>query len=186
MENLLIKFKSGLKIKNILSNLYLHLVEINSSEKEALFKLGTDIFPKNTVWKLTDAGNDYVYISSNIKDGTSLYLTCTENNLVEPKVFSGGDNQKFYIHNRQKGIFIIKAKIAKNKFGIELKDNKIGFDDKVKVGPINGSKEQNWIFEEVEKEKKSNKLKSGSNDLKVVKTVIYKDEELIHTVVYVE
>ena len=191
MENLLARFMNGIRIKNSQSNLHLHIEEIKSSENKAIYKLRTDISPKNTIWTLKEAGNEYFYISSNSENGTPLYLTCVENNIVEPKEFTGEDNQKFYLHHKQKDEYVIKVKAAKNKFGIELKNNRIGMDDKVEIGAVNGTKEQNWIFEAIEKEKKSKKLKAVNNPInekigKVTKTVIYKDDELIHTVVYVK
>ena len=63
----------------------------------------------------------------------------------------------------------------------------------MKQAPINGSPEQNWIFEAIEDSNKITKLKAANvnNNMnekseKVVKTVIYKDDELVHTVVFVK
>ncbi len=63
----------------------------------------------------------------------------------------------------------------------------------MKQAPINGSPEQNWIFEAIEINNKTTKLKAANvnNNMnekseKVVKTVIYKDDELVHTVVFVK
>ena len=106
---------------------------------------------------------------------------------------SGENNQKFYIQYKEKGIYLIKSRISKNKFGLELENNKIGINNKLKQGPINGSPEQNWIFEAIEDSNKITKLKAANvnNNMnekseKVVKTVIYKDDELVHTVVFVK
>ena len=62
----------------------------------------------------------------------------------------------------------------------------------MKQVPINDSPEQNWIFEVIEDHNKSTKLKAANvNNMnekseKVVKTVIYKVDELVHTVVFVK
>ena len=193
MENLLNKLKNGFKIKNANSNLYLLLEEIKSSEAKNIYQIGASLYPSNALWKIREAGNDYVYISSVCQNGDILYFTCTEDNNIEPKIFTGEDNQKFYLQYKEKGLYFIKSKISKNKFVIELKSNKIGINDKVKQGLINDSLEQNWILEPLGNINKTNKLKAGNvnNNMnekhgKVVKTVIYKDEELVHTVVYVK
>ena len=193
MEKLLDRFKNGFKIKSPLSNLYLYLEEIISSEENKMYKIGAESNPKNNIWKLRDAGNDYVFISCSNDFGSMLYLTCIDNNNIEPKKFTGEDNQKFYINYKEKGLFLIRSKISKNKYAIELKNNKIGINDKVKQAPVNGSMEQNWLFESIENKNKTNKLKVANvnNNMdaqheKVVKTVIYKDDECVHTVIFVK
>ena len=193
MEKILDRFKNGFKIKSPLSNLYLYLEEIISSEENKMYKIGAESNPKNNIWKLRDAGNDYVFISCSNDFGSMLYLTCIDNNNIEPKKFTGEDNQKFYINYKEKGLFLIRSKISKNKYAIELKNNKIGINDKVKQGPVNGSMEQNWLFESIENKNKTNKLKAANvnNNMdgeheKVVKTVIYKDDECVHTVIFVK
>jgi hypothetical protein len=120
-------------------------------------------------------------------------LTCTENNNIEPRKFTGEDNQKFFIHIINKVYFKIRTKISKYKYALELKDNTIGLNDRVKQGPIKDSPEQNWIFEPIEIKNETIKLKSANANSKtnekkekVAKTVIYKDDELVHTVVYVK
>ena len=122
-----------------------------------------------------------------------MFLTVTEDNNIEPKKFTEENNQKFYIQYKEKGIYLIKSRISKNKFGLELENNKIGINNKLKQGPINGSPEQNWIFEAIEDKTKTNKLKAANvnNNMnekseKVMKTIIYKDDELVHTVVFVK
>ena len=193
MENLLSRFKDGFKLKNALSNLYLYLEEIKSSEAQNVYRIGASIDSKKSIWKLKEEGNGYLYISSMTIQGEELFLTVTEDNNIEPKKFKGENNQKFYIQYKEKGIYLIKNSITKNKFCIELKNNKIGINDKLKQAPINGSPEQNWIFEVVEDNNKTTKLKAANvnNNMnekseKVVKTVIYKDDELVHTVVFVK
>ena len=112
-----------------------------------------------------------------------------------PSILSGNVDDMIdeAVHYKEKGIYLIKSRISKNKFGIELKNNKIGINDKLKQAPINGSPEQNWIFEAIEINNKTTKLKAANvnNNMnekseKVVKTVIYKDDELVHTVVFVK
>ena len=193
MENILSKFKNGFKVKNALSNLYLYLEEIKSSESQNAYRIGASKESKNAIWRLKKEENGYFYISSMTEQGEILFLTCTEDNNIEPKKFTGENNQKFYLEHKEKSIYVIRSRISKNKFGIELKNNVIGINDKVKQGPINGSPEQNWIFEAVEDTNKAIKLKAANvnNNMnqkheKVVKTVIYKDDELVHTVVFVK
>ena len=193
MENLLNQFKNGFKFKNALSNLYLYLEEIKSSEAQNIYRIGSSLDSKKTIWKLKEEENGYLYISSTTLQGEELFFTVTENNNIEPKKFTGENNQKFYIQYKEKGIYLIKSRISKNKFGIELKNNKVGINDKLKQAPINGSPEQSWIFEAIEDHNKATKLKAANvnNNMnekseKVVKTVIYKDDELVHTVVFVK
>ena len=193
MENLLNQFKNGFKFKNALSNLYLYLEEIKSSESQNVYRIGSSLDSKKAIWKLKEEENGYLYISSTTIQGEELFLTVAEDNIIEPKKFTGEINQKFYIQYKEKGIYLIKSRISKNKFGIELKNNKIGINDKLKQAPINGSPEQNWIFEAIEDSNKITKLKAANvnNNMnekseKVVKTVIYKDDELVHTVVFVK
>ena len=193
MENLLNQFKNGFKFKNSLSNLYLYLEEIKSSESQNVYRIGSSLDSKKAIWKLKEEENGYLYISSTTIQGEELFLTVAEDNNIEPKKFTGENNQKFYIQYKEKGLYLIKSRISKNKFGIELKNNKIGINDKLKQAPINGSPEQNWIFEAIEINNKTTKLKAANvnNNMnekseKVVKTVIYKDDELVHTVVFVK
>ena len=192
MENILNQFKNGFKFKNALSHLYLYLEEIKSSEAQNVYRIGSSLDSKKAIWKLKEEENGYLYISTTIQ-GEELFLTVAEDNIIEPKKFTGEINQKFYIQYKEKGIYLIKSRISKNKFGIELKNNKIGINDKLKQAPINGSPEQNWIFEAIEINNKTTKLKAANvnNNMnekseKVVKTVIYKDDELVHTVVFVK
>ena len=193
MENILNQFKNGFKFKNALSHLYLYLEEIKSSESQNVYRIGSSLDSKKAIWKLKEEENGYLYISSTTIQGEELFLTVAEDNNIEPKKFTGENNQKFYIQYKEKGIYLIKSRISKNKFGIELKNNKIGINDKLKQAPINGSPEQNWIFEAIEINNKTTKLKAANvnNNMnekseKVVKTVIYKDDELVHTVVFVK
>ena len=193
MENLLNKFKNGFKIKNALSNEYLYLEEIQSSEAKNIYQIGYHPNPPNAIWKIREAGNDYVYISSISQKGDILYLTCVENNNIVPIIFTGEDNQKFYIQYKEKGLYYIKSKSSKNKFCIELKSKKIGINNKVTQGLYSKSLEQNWFLEPIINTYKTNKLKTQNNNSnmnekreKVVKTVIYKDDELVHTVVFVK
>ena len=193
MENLLNQFKNGFKLKKALSNLYLYLEEIKSSESQNVYRIGSSLDSKKAIWKLKEEENGYLYISSTTIKGEELFLTVAEDNIIEPKKFTGEINQKFYIKYKEKGIYLIKSRISKNKFGFELKNNKIGINDKLKQAPINGSPEQNWIFEAIEINNKTTKLKAANvnNNMnekseKVVKTVIYKDDELVHTVVFVK
>ena len=193
MENLLNQFKNGFKFKNAFSNLYLYLEEIKSSEAQNIYRIGSSLDSKKAIWKLKEEENGYLYISSTTLQGEELFFTVTENNNIEPKKFTGENNQKFYIQYKEKGIYLIKSRISKNKFGIELKNNKVGINDKLKQAPINGSPEQSWIFEAIKDHNKATKLKAANvnNNMnekseKVVKTVIYKDDELVHTVVFVK
>ena len=193
MERLLNQFKNGFKFKNALSHLYLYLEEIKSSEAQNVYRIGSSLDSKKAIWKLKEEENGYLYISSTTIQGEELFLTVAEDNNIEPKKFTGENNQKFYIQYKEKGIYLIKSRISKNKFGLELENNKIGINDKLKQAPINGSPEQNWIFESIEDSSKITKLKAANvnNDMnekseKVVKTVIYKDDELVHTVVFVK
>ena len=194
MERLLNQFKSGFKIKNALSNLYLYLEEIKSSEAQNVYRIGSIPDSKKATWKFKQGENGYLYISSTTIKGEELFLTVTEDNNIEPKKFTGENNQKFYIIYKEKGIYLIKSRISKNKFGLELENNKIGINNKLKQGPINGSPERNWIFEAIEDKNKTTKLKAANvnkinmneKSEKVVKTVIYKDDELVHTVVFVK
>ena len=193
MENILNQFKNGFKFKNALSHLYLYLEEIKSSEAQNVYRIGSSLDSKKAIWKLKEEENGYLYISSTTMQGEELFLTVAEDNNIEPKKFTGENNQKFYIQYKEKGLYLIKSRISKNKFGIELKNNKIGINDKLKQAPINGSPEQNWIFEAIEINNKTTKLKAANvnNNMnekseKVVKTVIYKDDELVHTVVFVK
>ena len=85
MENLLNKFKNGFRVKSALSNLYLYLERIQSSEETSIYQLGTDAEPKNSIWKIKEAGNNYLYIFASNGNGGEYYLTCTENNNIEPR-----------------------------------------------------------------------------------------------------
>ena len=193
MENILNQFKNGFKFKNALSHLYLYLEEIKSSEAQNVYRIGSIPDSKKATWKLKEGENSYWFISSTSIQGEELFLTVSEDNNIEPKKFTGENNQKFYIQYKEKGIYLIKSRISKNKFGLELENNKIGINNRLKQGPINGSPEQNWIFEAIEDKNKTTKLKAANvnnnrneKSEKVVKTVIYKDDELVHTVVFVK
>ena len=64
MERLLNQFKNGFKIKNALSNLYLYLEEIKSSEAKNVYRIGIGSIPdsKKSTWKLKQGENGYLYI----------------------------------------------------------------------------------------------------------------------------
>ena len=193
MENLLNKFKNGFRFKSALSNLYLYLERIQSSEETSFYQLGTDTNPKNNIWKIKDAGNNYLYISVSNGNGGEYYLTCADNNNIEPRKFTGEESQKFFIHIKDKNFYKIRTKISRNRYALELKNNTIGINYIIKQGSINDSHEQNWIFEPLGIKNETIKLKAVNANCKtnekkekVVKTVIYKDDELIHTVVYVK
>ena len=125
MERLLNQFKNGFKFKNALSNLYLYLEEIKSSEAQKVYRIGSIPDSNKATWKLKQGENGYLYISSTTIQGEELFLTVTEDNNIEPKKFTGENNQKFYIQYKEKGIYLIKSRISKNKFGLELENNKI-------------------------------------------------------------
>jgi len=193
MENLLNKFKNGFRVKSALSNLYIYLERIQSSEETSIYQLGTDAEPKNSIWKIKEAGNNYLYIFVSNGNGGEYYLTCTENNNIEPRKFTGEENQKFFIHIKDKNYYKIRTKISRNRHALELKNNTIGINDRIKQVIVNDSPEQNWVFEPIGIKSETIKLKSANANSKtnekkekVVKTVIYKDDELVHTVVYVK
>ena len=83
MENLLSRFKDGFKLKNALSNLYLYLEEIKSSEAQNVYRIGASIDSKKSIWKLKEEGNGYLYISSMTIQGEELFLTVTEDNNID-------------------------------------------------------------------------------------------------------
>ncbi len=102
MENLLNQFKNGFKFKNSLSNLYLYLEEIKSSESQNVYRIGSSLDSKKAIWKLKEEENGYLYISSTTIQGEELFLTVAEDNNIEPKKFTGENNQKFYIQYKKK------------------------------------------------------------------------------------
>ena len=116
MENILNQIKNGFKFKNALSHLYLYIEEIKSSEAQNVYRIGSSLDSKKAIWKLKEEENGYLYISSTTIQGEELFLTVAEDNNIEPKKFTGENNQKFYIQYKEKGLYLIKSRISKNRF----------------------------------------------------------------------
>ena len=144
------------------------------------------------VWKLIDAGSGYYYLVSQIGDGKTYYLNVaggSASNGTNVEISqSTGDSQKFYITENADGSYTIRTKVTNNGSAVEIADDGKGSGDNVQQWSLNNYPNQDWIFEQVSM---SVKLKVKNTKLpkkeeEIVKTEIYKDDGLVHTVVFVK
>ncbi len=145
----------------------------------------------NDVWKLVDAGDGYFYLISQIGDGNTFYLDAAEKSIynganIEIYKYTGGDNQKFYIEKNSNGSYIIKTKITNIGSAIEVADAGKENGYNVQQWSLNNYPNQEWEFEEVSLKLKGKKKISAKAEKEIVKTELYKNDDCVHTVVFVK
>ena len=176
------------RIKNANSNLYMQVAGGKQSNGTNVQQWGTDGTSSYDVWKLVDAGNGYYYLISQIGDGNTFYLNVENSNsganiIIYQK--AGNDNQKFKITKNTDGSYLIKTKISSNKCAIEIANSSIASGGNVQHYTLNGDACQNWIFESPSSKLRGKNIK---NELEkdIVKTEVYKTDDLVHTIVFVK
>ena len=101
--------------------------------------------------------------------------------------YNGDTSQQFYFEKNSDGSYIIKTRITDNNSAVEIKDAGTGSGDLVQQWQLNGQKWQNWIFEQVSSANASIKLFSKKEkSYSVTKTKVYKDNDCVHTVIFVK
>jgi hypothetical protein len=92
------------------------------------------------------------------------------------------------ITENQDGSYVIKTKITNNESAVEVSNYGKSSGDNVQQWTLNDYPNQNWIFEQVSMSTKlkGNNTKSSKKETEIVKTEIYKNDELVHTVVFVK
>ena len=176
------------RIKNVNSNLYMQVEGAKQSNGTNVQQWGTDGTSSHDVWRLADAGNGYYYLISQIGDGNSYYLNVESSNVGANVVIyqkAGNDNQKFNITKNSDGSYVIKTKISSNKSAVEIANASIGSGGNVQQYTINGHACQNWIFENGSTNLRA-KNKKNELEKEIVKTEVYKTNDLVHTVVFVK
>ena len=98
---------------------------------------------------------------------------------------AGNDNQKFNITKNSDGSYVIKTKISSNKSAVEIANASIESGGNVQQYTINGHACQNWIFENGSTNLRA-KNKKNELEKEIVKTEVYKTNDLVHTVVFVK
>ena len=181
------------RIKNVYSNLYMQVEAAKQANGTNVQQWGTTGDSVHDVWKLVDAGSGYYYLVSQIGDGNTYYLNVAGGSTgngtnIEIYQYSGGDSQKFLITENSDGSYIIKTKVTNNASAVEIANAGKGSGDNVQQWTLNDYPNQNWIFEQVSLSMKlrSKNTKSSEKEKEVVKTEIYKNDGLVHTVVFVK
>ena len=181
------------RIKNVNSNLYMQVASAKQANGTNVQQWGTTGDSVHDVWKLVDAGSGYYYLVSQIGDGNTYYLNVASGSTgngtnIEIYQYSGGDSQKFLITENSDGSYIIKTKVTNNASAVEIANAGKGSGDNVQQWTLNDYPNQNWIFEQVSLSMKlrGKNSKSSEKEKEVVKTEIYKNDGLVHTVVFVK
>ena len=181
------------RIKNVNSNLYMQVASAKQANGTNVQQWGTTGDSVHDVWKLVDAGSGYYYLVSQIGDGNTYYLNVAGGSTgngtnIEIYQYSGGDSQKFLITENSDGSYIIKTKVTNNASAVEIANAGKGSGDNVQQWTLNDYPNQNWIFEQVSLSMKlrGKNSKSSEKEKEVVKTEIYKNDGLVHTVVFVK
>ena len=203
------------KIKNVNSGLYMQVIGGKAENGTKIQQWGTMDGTVHDIWKTIDAGEGYYYLYSGVSDGNTYVLDVTgkskgNGTSMEINEYKGEESQQFYISDNLDGSYIIKTRISGNNSAVEVKDGGLNSGDIVQQWALNSLTNQNWIFEPVESPKKYMKLKkpheiknlNDINDeksfilneknneetkyLSVVKTEIYKNEDCVHTVIFVK
>ena len=203
------------KIKNVNSGLYMQVIGGKAENGTKIQQWGTMDGTVHDIWKTIDAGEGYYYLYSGVSDGNTYVLDVTgkskgNGTSMEINEYKGEESQQFYISDNLDGSYIIKTRISGNNSAVEVKDGGLNSGDIVQQWALNSLTNQNWIFEPVESPKKYMKLKKpheikNLNDiideksfilneknneetkyLSVVKTEIYKNEDCVHTVIFVK
>ena len=203
------------KIKNVNSGLYMQVIGGKAENGTKIQQWGTMDGTVHDIWKTIDAGEGYYYLYSGVSDGNTYVLDVTgkskgNGTSMEINEYKGEESQQFYISDNLDGSYIIKTRISGNNLAVEVKDGGLNSGDIVQQWALNSLTNQNWIFEPVESPKKYMKLKkpheiknlNDINDeksfilneknneetkyLSVVKTEIYKNEDCVHTVIFVK
>ena len=203
------------KIKNVNSGLYMQVIGGKAENGTKIQQWGTMDGTVHDIWKTIDAGEGYYYLYSGVSDGNTYVLDVTgkskgNGTSMEINEYKGEESQQFYISDNLDGSYIIKTRISGNNSAVEVKDGGLNSGDIVQQWALNSLTNQNWIFEPVESPKKYMKIKkpheiknlNDINDeksfilneknneetkyLSVVKTEIYKNEDCVHTVIFVK
>ena len=181
------------RIKNVNSQLYMQVEGAKEANGTNVQQWGTTGDTVHDVWKLVDSGTGYYYLVSQIGDGKTYYLNVAGGNTgngtnIEINQFTGGDSHKFYITKNSDGSYIIKTKVTNNASAVEIANAGKGSGDNVQQWTLNDYPNQNWIFEQVSMSTKlkGKNTKSSKKETEIVKTEIYKNDELVHTVVFVK
>ena len=179
------------RIKNVNSGLYMQVEGATQADGTNVQQWGTSGNSVHDVWKLKDAGNGYFYLISQIGDGNTYYLDVaakSTNNGANVEIYRyvGGDNQKFYIEKKSNGSYIIKTKITNNGSAVEVANAGKGSGENIQQWSLNNYPNQDWIFEPVSIKLRGKKKISENVEKEIVKTKIYKDDDCVHTVVFVK
>ena len=143
---------------------------------------------------MVDLGNGYYNIISKLGDGNTYYLnvegSSTGNGTnIEIYEKTGGDSQKFILSKNPDGSFIIKTKVTSGNSAVEVAGAGKGSGNNIQQWNLNNYPNQNWKFIAVDSTTlKSNKNKAMkfSTGEEVVKTEVYKNDDCVHTVVFVK
>ena len=204
------------KIKNVNSGLYMQVIGGKAENGTKIQQWGTMDGTVHDIWKTVDAGDGYYYLFSGVSDGNTYVLDVTGKSTgngtsMEINEFKEGEeSQQFFISDNLDGSYIIKTRISGNNSAVEVKDGELNSGAIVQQWTLNSLKNQNWIFEEVENPIKNMKFEKSyeintlnnipdeknfilhdknneeTKSLSVVKTEIYKNEDCVHTVIFVK
>ena len=185
------------RIKNVNSNLYMQVEGAKQADGTNVQQWGTTGDTVHDIWKLVDAGSGYYYLVSQIGNGNTYYLNVAGNSTgngtnIEIYKYTGEDSQKFYITENSDGSYIIKTKITNNGSAVEIANAGKGSGDNVQQWSLNDYPNQDWIFEpatlsvKLKGKNVNNSEKIKEKEKEVIKTCVYKNENLVHTVVFVK
>ena len=178
------------RIKNVNSSLYIQVDSAKQANGTNVQQWGTSGNSVHDVWKLVNAGSGYYYLISQIGDGNTYYLNVAGSSSgngtnIEIYKSTGGDSQKFLLTKNSDGSYIIKTKVSNNQSAIEVANAGKGSGENIQQWSLNNYPNQNWIFESASvKLRAKNNLPKKEKD--IVKTEVYKNDGLVHTVVFVK
>ena len=184
------------RIKNVNSGLFMQVEKVEEENGINAQQGEINDNSSNDIWKLIYVGNGHYNIISQIQDGNSYYLNVEGNSTkngtnIEISKSNDGDSQKFYLTENSDGSYIIKTKITKEASAVEVSNYGKNSGDNIQQWRLNNRTSQNWLFIPIKNKNeklhcKNKKIIDNSTNNEIVKTEVYKNDGIIHTVVFVK
>ena len=137
------------QIQNVNSQLYLDVAGGVQADGTNVQQWGSDNPGNHNSWTLEDAGNGYYYITSQLGDGDTWYLTIDEGKSTSgtnASIWSndGTSAQLFKFVKNPDGTYQILSKASKDRCGLSVADASTGNGGNVLQESVSGSGAQKW------------------------------------------
>ena len=149
-------FKDGskYKIKNVNSGLYMQVESAKAENGANVQQWGTTEDSTTDIWKLIDKGDGYYCLLPGVGDEKSFALHVAGNSTdeganIEIYQYDGDISQQFLITMNSDGSYIIKTRITNNQQALKIESASKESGGNVQQWNINGTANQNWIFEPI-------------------------------------